>query len=315
MVLPLPIPPLRLFEIDDQSWFPARFRLYVQSCLTLFWKFKAPILQPISPASLVAQTLQSVLGEENLKNYTFVDFCSGAGGPTPYIEREVNKRNKQSRTEQAQLNGQLLQNGHAEKSEEDIDFILTDIHPHLTAWSSASKRSANLHYIPTSIDAANASATILSLANTSTPNQTTNKRTFRLFSLAFHHFPDPLATRILQNTLSTSSGLAIFELQDRDVGNILTVLTLAPLLWLGSWYWFWGNWGQLFWTYVVPVVPFVIVFDGVVSCLRTRREGEVMKLVRRTGSGVNGWRFETGREVHTWPMGTMSYFIGVKEDA
>jgi len=66
---------------------------------------------------------------------------------------------------------------------------------------------------------------------------------------------------------------------------------------------------------VVPVVPFVVVFDGLVSCLRTRRDGEVMELIRRTGKGVEGWRFETGSEVHTWPVGSMQYFIGVKEES
>lgn len=64
---------------------------------------------------------------------------------------------------------------------------------------------------------------------------------------------------------------------------------------------------------MVPVVPFVLVFDGVVSCLRTRREGEVLGLVRACGASMDGWRFETGREVHTWTGGTMNYFIGIKE--
>jgi len=322
MTLPLPIPPLRLFEIDDQPWFAPTLRLHVQSCLTLLWTLRFPLLQPTSPASLVAQSLQSVLGPSNLRNYTFVDFCSGAGGPTPYIEREVNKSLAQSREEKKALNGQLTQNGHAEDDEEDagVDFVLTDIHPHLSAWSRASKNSDNLRYVPTSVDAANAPRNILALAGTPTYGNAltrthNEKKIFRLFSLAFHHFPDPLAISILQNTLGTSDGFAIFELQGRDVGNLLTVLTLAPLLWLGSWYWFWGCWGHLFWTYVVPVVPFVVVFDGLVSCLRTRRDGEVMELIRRTGKGVEGWRFETGSEVHTWPVGSMQYFIGVKEES
>ena len=79
---------------------------------------------------------------------------------------------------------------------------------------------------------------------------------------------------------------------------------------------------MLFWMYVVPVVPFVVVFDGVVSCLRTRGEGEVRGLIRRAceeGSGegkgglAEGWRFEGGGEFHTWPTGSMRYFVGVKD--
>ncbi len=324
MTLPLPIPPLRLFEIDDQSWFPPSLRLSVQACLTKVWKFQAPFLQTTSPASLVAHTLQSVLGPSNLQKYTFVDFCAGAGGPTPYIEREVNRTYKQTKAEQTQLHNQLGQNGHSSRQDEDdgengggVDFVLTDIHPHIAAWSQAAKRSDNILYVSSSVDAANAPKDLLALAGApsygNTVRKEKNRKIFRLFNLAFHHFDDELAIEILQNTLETSDGFAIFELCGRDVGNLVTELMLAPLLWLGSWYWFWGQWGQLFWTYVIPVIPFVVVFDGLVSCLRTRREGEVRELIARTEKGVDGWRFETGGEVHTWPMGTMRYFIGIKD--
>lgn len=64
---------------------------------------------------------------------------------------------------------------------------------------------------------------------------------------------------------------------------------------------------------MVPVVPFVLVFDGVVSALRTRREGEVLGLIKKCGASMEGWRFETGSEVHTWTGGNMNYFIGIKE--
>lgn len=75
---------------------------------------------------------------------------------------------------------------------------------------------------------------------------------------------------------------------------------------------------HLFFTYCVPVVPFVVVFDGLVSCLRTRSRGEVLRLMDRV-EGVEegwrvGWRFESGRGVHTWPRGEVSWFVGVKDD-
>lgn len=41
---------------------------------------------------------------------------------------------------------------------------------------------------------------------------------------------------------------------------------------------------------MVPVVPAVVVFDGVVSSLRTRREGELLGLVRGGGGGERGER-------------------------
>lgn len=64
---------------------------------------------------------------------------------------------------------------------------------------------------------------------------------------------------------------------------------------------------------MVPVVPFVLVFDGVVSCLRTRRDREVLALIRECGASTKGWRFETGRGLHTRTGGMMNYFIGIRE--
>ena len=224
-----------------------------------------------------------------------------------------------------------LANGstHEGKETYGVDFVLTDIHPHLAAWRRASSRSPHLRYVAKSVDAANAPRDLLDWVVVEGEGKATTtrgggvggssnqkKKIFRLFNLAFHHFDDDLAREIMRNTLETSEGFAIFELQGRDVGNLVTVLLIAPLLWMGSWYWFWGQWGHLFWTYIVPVVPIVTVFDGLVSCLRTRRDQEVLKLVNeaaKAGGGLNGWKFEAGGETHTWPIGSMQYLIGVKD--
>ena len=86
---------------------------------------------------------------------------------------------------------------------------------------------------------------------------------------------------------------------------------------------------------VVPLVPVVCVWDGIVSCLRTRefeevvglledgeaeREGlvgRIEKVVDEEGTAVkrvevDGWRLEGGRVRHTWPLGWANYVIGVK---
>ncbi|KAG8531452.1 uncharacterized protein KY384_003081 [Bacidia gigantensis] len=323
MVLRLPIPRYHLLEIDDQQWFPSSFRYYIQSLLTDFWTFRLPFIQPSPPASLVAKTLRSKLGG-NLYNYTYVDFCAGAGGPTPYIEQEVNglvnRKRASADKESSPSNGAALTSN---MQYQGVDFIMTDLHPYIQAWRTASEasESSRLAYVPVSVDASRASKEVLQLAE---PRRSSRRgqdasaqNVFRLFSLAFHHFDDALATKILRNTINTSDGFAIFELQGRDAGNILTVLLLWPMLLLGSWWWFWGQWDQLFWTYVIPVVPFVIVYDGLISCLRTRREEEIFALLKKASEhvdgGLEGWNFEAGEETHTWPIGTMSYFVGIKK--
>jgi hypothetical protein len=48
------------------------------------------------------------------------------------------------------------------------------------------------------------------------------------------------------------------------------------------------RWSRLFWTYLVPAVPAVVLFDGVVSCLRTYTPGELRALTR--GLDADGYR-------------------------
>lgn len=198
---------------------------------------------------------------------------------------------------------------------EGVDFVLTDIHPHLDAWEKAAKRSGHLGYVRESVDAANAPPDLLAKIEGSSSGRQ-DKKVFRLFSLAFHHFDDPLATQILRNTMETSSGIGIFELQERTFEGLLTALAIGPALMFGSWYWFWDDWTHLFWTYVIPVIPAVVVFDGLVSAVRTRSSAEILDLMRKDGmeKETKGWRFESGTRLHTWPTGVMHYFIGIKED-
>lgn len=275
--------------------------------LTEIWSYEISPIQKASPAALVAQTLQKVLGA-SLRSYTFVDFCAGGGGPTPLIERETNSRSSNAPEQGA------------------VDFILTDLHPHLLAWQTACKASPSKHlrYVPVPIDATSATAgQVLESAQPPLPlssrqaPKAEERRVFRLFNLAFHHFDDEVAVQVLRNTLETSNGFAIFELQGRDWGSLFTVLLLWPFLVLGSYWWYLGDWTNLFLHGIVPVVPGVIVFDGWVSCLRTRTAGEIDKLLQRAAAGIegrlDGWTFQVGREVHTWPFGKMSYFIGTKE--
>ena len=296
--------------------FPAFLRERVQASLTNFWKLKIPIIQPSSCASLLATKLRALLGS-TIQSYTFVDFCSGGGGPTPFVERNLNLKIQgnaawtQHKTTANDIELVSVNGAGKEDREEGVDFVLTDIHPHLEAWERAAKKSDHLKFIRSSIDAGDAPKNILALATGDETRQ--QKKVFRLFSLAFHHFDEPDARRILQNTLETSSGFGIFELQDRTFEGLFTCLMLGPSLWLGSWYWFWGDWTHLFWTYVIPVVPFVVVFDGLISCVRMRSGEEVMTLMEGL-RGKKGWRFETGSAMHTWPSGRMTYFVGIKDD-
>jgi hypothetical protein len=249
---------------------------------------------------MVADLLHSNLGP-SVTEYNYIDFCAGAGGPTPLICRLLNRRIKSDfliRNPDAVINGD---------HEAAAQFVMTDLHPHIPDWQRAAARSKQLTFIPRPIDASRAPADIL--AGTGLDS---SKPVFRLFNLAFHHFDDPLAADILRDTLRTSGGIAIFELQDRSIGSFITMVAMAPMLFLMMPFFFWRDPVHLFFTYIIPIIPFVIVFDGLVSSVRTRTPAEVLQLAKRSGGDLDGWVWESGRKRHTWPTGYITYVIGRK---
>lgn len=104
----------------------------------------------------------------------------------------------------------------------------------------------------------------------------------------------------------------IYELQERTVASIITIFLMGICVFLISPYYFWRSPGHLFFTYVIPIVPFVLVFDGIVSSLRTRSSEEVQALMKECGADCDGWVVKDGREQHTWPTGYMTWVMGIK---
>tara|TARA_R110002060_G_scaffold52073_1_gene63014 strand:+ start:1068 stop:1514 length:447 start_codon:yes stop_codon:yes gene_type:complete len=144
-------------------------------------------------------------------SYTYVDFCAGAGGPTPFIEKDLNAQlssHTPASPYTASLNASKAaltpRSPHAATSPRTltpdngaVQFILTDLHPHIPDWTEASKRSENLTFVSDPVDAANAPASL---------NGKDGRKIFRLYNLAFHHFEDKLGLDILRNTIETADG-------------------------------------------------------------------------------------------------------------
>lgn len=198
--------------------------------------------------------------------------------------------------------------------------------------------SANLSFVPQPVDATAAPASVISKTSSRCPYPESATKTFHLFCLSFHHFSDVAAGNIMHSMLETSDGFAIIELQDRTVGMLLLMTGQFALLLLTTIFWFSHDWVHLIFTYYVPVLPFVQLWDGLVSCFRTRTFsetlslaemalGEKAKVVERLHSdrprGSKGhedisvavcgdWRFTNVRALHTWPFGYMNAVVGHK---
>lgn len=198
--------------------FPPYLRRFVQACLTVTWTSRTPVLSRASPAAHVAAIIPRELGASSTakgtaaanadgpaaeerglrrcRDYAFVDFCAGSGGPTPSIERRLNRA-------LAALDKRVGSGG-----DEALQFVLTDLFPHVEAWEQAACRSPNIGFEPESVDASAAPEALLaklkSGGGVDGKGKGNKKKLFRLFNLAFHHFDDELARRILKNTVENS---------------------------------------------------------------------------------------------------------------
>lgn len=154
-----------------------------------------PIMQKHSPAQSVSSILYNTLNK-SVTEYTYVDFCAGAGGPTPCIERELNQKLANKKAPSAPTGSGATQVVNDEPNE-SVKFVMTDLHPHIPEWKEACSKSKNLTFVSKPVDATNAPADLI---------LDDGKKVFRMFNLAFHHFDDSLGRDILKNTLETSDG-------------------------------------------------------------------------------------------------------------
>lgn len=126
---------------------------------------------------------------------------------------------------------------------------------------------------------------------------------------AFHHFCPPAARAVLEDAERSGTPIAIFEATKRNatcflfmfLTPIVTVLMMPRVRPF--------RWTNLLFTYLVPLVPLMVLWDGVVSCLRTYDARELRALVESVSGGE---RFD-------WDVGELAgkawipvtYLIGV----
>lgn len=69
-------------------------------------------------------------------------------------------------------------------------------------------------------------------------------------------------------------------------------------------------------TYLWPVIPFVVQFDGLISMMRTRTAKEIYTLLQSQvpPEELSKWKFLYGEEQHTMLFGWLSWVICYKDE-
>jgi hypothetical protein len=218
-------------------------------------------------AAALAPKLQQVLAATGAAQ--IVDLCSGGAGPTVALARVLGR------------------------DAAAVPVLLTDLYPNRPALEEAVRISAGaVTYEPEPVDA------------TCVPERLTGMRT--LFN-AFHHFRPAAATAILRDAVQARQPVAVFELVSRDPPALfgmvlapLAVLLLMPTIRPVRVSW-------LILTYLLPLVPLLVLWDGLVSCLRVYSPDELRELVAALPD--NDYEWEVGRLAIGGPA-RATYLIG-----
>ncbi len=194
---------------------------------------------------------------EDAGTHRVLDLCSGAGGPWRRLYRVFEQ-----------------------EEHFPVDICLTDKYPNLEAFHHARIASQNkISFLANPVDA------------TQIPVEL---KGFRTLFTSFHHFRPEQACAILQNAVDNQQGIGIFEVPGRHPLTILlTVLVpVLPLVFVPFIRPF--RWPRLIGTYLIPLIPFVLLFDGIVSCIRTYSPPELRELT--VGLPANGYKWDIGEE-------------------
>ena len=101
----------------------------------------------------------------------------------------------------------------------------------------------------------------------------------RTMFTSFHHFPFNEPRTILQNAVDARQGIGVFEITKRTPTAIVLMVLWSITPFLFTLFVRPFCWSRLVFTYVFPIIPFVLLFDGVVSCLRTYQPAELRRMV------------------------------------
>jgi len=131
---------------------------------------------------------------------------------------------------------------------------------------------------------------------------------FRTLFTAFHHFPPGGAQAILEDAVKHRRGVGVFEVSRRNWLTILLVFLIALMALALVPFIRPFRWSRLLWTYLIPVIPLVLLFDGVISCLRAYTPPELLAFTQ--GLSEDGYRWEAGEAKNGWMPVPVTYLIG-----
>lgn len=196
-----------------------------------------------------------------------VDLCSGGQGPW------------------------LWMRGSFTNGEHPLRILLTDKYPNLTAVRGDGEAIGNVTYLRDPVDARNVPVSL---------------HGFRTIFSSFHHFREDEARSIFQDAVRQREGIGIFEAARYSGWTMLSTVLMLLGAFASAPFIRPFRIARLFWTYILPVVPFVLFFDGIVSCIRAYTPGQLAAMTSSLHAERYTW--DIGEERHG--IYTVTYVVG-----
>ncbi len=210
-------------------------------------------------------------GLEKSGTNQIIDLGSGGGGGLIWLSEELKKKIP------------------------NLKITLTDLYPNVEAFKFTKACADNFEFIEESIDARKVPLELKGL---------------RTQFLSLHHFKPEDAKQILQNAIDSNSSIAIFEAQERSIPSIIAMLFSPISVLLTTPFIRPFKLGRILFTYLIPIVPLFVMWDGIVSSLRTYSLKEMNELIKDLkGSENYDWKIN---KVKSGP-GTVLYLLGTKK--
>ncbi len=271
---------IQFIELHEQPWAPPALRDGLTDALQFGFDLLgvyASII-PLLESALDA-TRSRTDSHPSERRRSIVDLCSGGAGPWLHLSRRLKPRAIESETPEA-----------------DIKISLTDKYPNLRAFENIRAISDDrLTFHPDSVDAMKVPSDLKGL---------------RTMFTSFHHFPPAEARAILQNAVDAGEGIAIFESPRRSPSTIALVFPFVLLLFVCTPWIRPFRWSRLLWTYLLPIIPASLLFDGVVSCLRAYRPQELREMVAELVPRQHQYEWQIGERAGAIRGAPITYLIG-----
>lgn len=212
----------------------------------------------LGTADLLFPLVEKGLQHTNTK--VILDLCSGSGGPMIEVAQNLKKSSESS----------------------DLKLILSDLYPNQSAADQFNKvNNQYIEYITTPVNASDVNTKLKGL---------------RTMVSSMHHMKPNVARQILQNAKESNQPILVFEISDNSPPIFLwwlaipiafiTTLLVTPMVRPMTWQ-------QLVFTYIIPILPLFIAWDGAVSNARTYTLQDMEILIQ--GLSDENYQWEKGK--------------------